>query len=262
MMRALWSSASGMAAQQKHIDIISNNISNVNTVGFKGSRADFQDLIYQTLRPAGTINLAGAQIPTGIQIGHGTQLVATPASFSQGVLRETDSPLDLAIQGNGFFKVLLPDGKEVYTRAGAFNRDSEGRIVTPDGLLLHPGVTIDANLTDVRITQDGAVLAKSPAEDNFTPVGNIQLYIFPNPRGLHNMGRGLYAATEAAGVAQQGVPGQEGFGLIQAGMLEMSNVQIVDEMVGLIVAQRAYEVSSKAIQTADEMLGIANNLRR
>jgi len=262
MMRALWSSATGMAAQQKHIDVISNNISNVNTVGFKGSRADFQDLVYQVLRPAGTVNLAGAEIPTGIEIGHGTLLVATPTNFGQGTFRNTDNPLDLAIQGNGFFKVMLPDGKEAYTRAGTFNRDSEGRIVTVDGLLLAPGITIDANLTDVSITQDGAVQAKSPAEDNWTVVGNIELHIFPNPRGLHNTGRGLYVATETAGLAQSGTPGQGGFGFIQAKMLEMSNVQIVDEMIGLIVAQRAYEVNSKAIQTADEMLGIANNLRR
>ena len=262
MMRALWSSASGMVAQQKNIDVISNNIANVNTVGFKGSRADFQDLVYQVFRPPGAVNLAGAEIPTGIEIGHGTQLVATPTRFSQGDLRETDSPLDLAILGSGFFKIQLPDGREAYTRAGTFNRDGKGRIVTVDGLLLDPEITIDANSADVDIRQDGTVLAKSSGEDQFSQVGSIQLYIFPNPRGLQNIGRGLYTMTEAAGDALLGTPGQEGFGIIQSKMLEMSNVQVVDEMIGLIVAQRAYEVNSKSIQTADEMLGIANNLRR
>ena len=262
MMRALWSSASGMIAQQKHIDVISNNIANVNTVGFKGSRADFQDLVYQVIRPAGAINLAGAQIPTGIEIGHGTQLVATPTRFAQGDFKETEDRLDLAIQGDGFFRIKLPDGRKAYTRAGAFSRDSQGNFVTADGLLLDPPVRIPSEATETLITADGAVLIKNPGEIEFTQQGSIQLALFPNPRGLQHAGRGMYIPSEAAGDELLGAPGQNGMGTIQSGMLEMSNVKIVDEMVGLIIAQRAYEANSKSIQTADEMLSMANNLRR
>ncbi|MCH8294008.1 flagellar basal-body rod protein FlgG [Candidatus Poribacteria bacterium] len=262
MMRALWSSASGMIAQQKHIDVISNNIANVNTVGFKGSRADFQDLVYQVIRPAGAINLAGAQIPTGIEIGHGTQLVATPTRFAQGDFKETEDSLDLAIQGEGFFRIQLPDGRKAYTRAGAFSRDSQGNLVTADGLLLDPPVQIPSQATETLITADGAVLVKYPGEIEFTQQGSIQLALFPNPRGLQHAGRGMYIPSEAAGDEILGAPGQNGMGTIQSGMLEMSNVKIVDEMVGLIIAQRAYEANSKSIQTADEMLSMANNLRR
>jgi flagellar basal-body rod protein FlgG len=264
MMRALWSSASGMMAQQKHIDIISNNIANVNTVGFKGKRADFQDLIYQVLRPAGTTNQPGAEIPTGIEIGHGTHLVATPTRFRQGDLKETANELDLAIQGAGFFRVRLPDNSFAYTRAGTFNRDSDGRIVTVDGLPLDPEITIAANVTPngISITPDGTVNVRAPEDEAFSQAGRIELFLFPNPRGLEQAGRGLFLANDAAGDVQQGTPGRDGLGRVQSQMLEMSNVQIVDEMVGLIVTQRAYEVNSKSIQTADEMLGIANNLRR
>ena len=261
-MRALWSSASGMIAQQKNIDVISNNISNVNTSGFKRSRADFQDMIYQTIRPAGAINLSGAQIPTGIEIGHGARLVATPRMFSEGSLQETGNPLDLAIAGDGFFQVKMPDDTISYTRAGNFSHDKDGRIVTADGLPMEPEIIIPPGSEHIYVTNDGDVQVKQPGQTDGQSVGQIEIARFVNPAGLHGIGHSLFAQTEASGASDVGKPGENGLGTIEGRTLEMSNVQIVDEMVGLIVAQRAYEVNSKAIQTADEMLGIANALRR
>jgi len=263
MMRALWSSASGMVAQQKNIDVISNNISNVNTAGFKRSRADFQDMIYRTIRPAGTINLSGAQIPTGIEIGHGARLVATPRMFAEGSLQETGNPLDLAIAGAGFYQVKMPDDTIAYTRAGNFNLDKNGRIVTADGLPLEPEIIIPPDVEQhISITNDGDVQVKQPGQTDGQSVGQIEIARFVNPAGLHGIGHSLFVQTEASGAPDVGKPGEKGLGTIEGQTLELSNVQIVDEMVGLIVAQRAYEVNSKAIQTADEMLGIANALRR
>jgi len=263
MMRALWSSASGMIAQQKNIDVISNNISNVNTAGFKRSRADFQDMIYQTIRPAGAINLSGAQIPTGIEIGHGARLVATPRMFSEGSLQETGNDLDLAIAGDGFFQVKMPDDTIAYTRAGNFSLDKDGRIVTADGLpLVEPEIIIPPGAEHIYVTDDGDVQVTIPGQTEGQSVGQIEIVRFMNPAGLHSLGHSLFVQTEASGAPNPGKPGENGLGTIERQTLEMSNVQIVDEMVGLIVAQRAYEVNSKAIQTADEMLGIANGLRR
>ena len=262
MMRAMWSAASGMVAQQKNIDVISNNISNVNTVGFKGSRADFQDLIYQIVRPAGTLNQLGTEIPTGIEIGHGTQLVATPTRFSQGDLKDTEDSLDLAIQGTGFFKIQMPDGQFAYTRAGAFTLDSARSLVTASGYPLDPSITVPAEASEILISEDGTVSIRLPGQIESNLIGNIQLSTFPNPRGLQHAGRGLYLPTGAAGDEAMGTPGKDGIGTLRSGMLEMSNVKIVDEMVGMIVAQRAYEANSKSIQTADEMLNAANTHRR
>ncbi len=264
MMRALWSSASGMTAQQKHIDVIANNIANVNTTGFKKETLYFQDLVYQTLRPAGAMNMAGTQLPVGIEIGHGTRLVATPRIFSPGGLQETENKLDMAIEGPGFFQVRLPDGNIGYTRSGFFRQDGNGQLVTPEGLLLDPPVIIPPEIphTNIFITADGNVLAQRPDQTDQESMGSIQLALFPNPAGLGHMGGGIYQPTSAAGNPIVGAPGTNGLGMIKSGALEMSNVQIVDEMVALIVAQRAYEVNSKSIQTADEMLGIANGLRR
>ena len=261
MMRALWSSASGMVAQQKNIDVISNNISNVNTVGFKGSRADFQDLIYQVIQPAGTLNQERT-IPTGIEIGHGTQLVATPTRFVQGDLKDTEDTLDMAIQGEGFFRIRMPDGQTTYTRAGAFTLDGTGNLVTANGLPLDPSLQVPPEAEDVLIAEDGTVSTRAAGDIDPTIVGNIQLTLFPNPRGLQHAGRGLFKVTSAAGSEMLRTPGQQGAGIIRSGMLEMSNVKIVEEMVGMIVAQRSYEANAKSIQTADEMLGTANTLRR
>ena len=261
MMRALWSSASGMVAQQKNIDVISNNISNVNTVGFKGSRADFQDLIYQIIQPAGTLNQERT-IPTGIEIGHGTQLVATPTRFAQGDLKDTEDRLDMAIQGEGFFRIRMPDGQTTYTRAGSFTLDGTGNLVTPNGLPLEPLLQVPPEAEDVMIAEDGTISTRAAGDIDPTIVGSIELALFPNPRGLQHAGRGLFKLTSAAGSEMIRTPGQQGAGIIRSGMLEMSNVKIVEEMVGMIVAQRSYEANAKSIQTADEMLGTANTLRR
>jgi len=262
MMRALWTAASGMNGQQYKIDNTANNLANVNTTGFKKSRVDFQDLLYQTVRYAGTPVTAGAQIPTGIQIGHGVRPVATQKLFTQGTFQQTDNPLDLVIEGDGFFQVLLPDGSVRYTRDGAFKRDSDGRLVTSDGFPLEPEIRIDDDALSVNIGSDGTVSVQMAGEDTPVTIAKIQLARFVNPAGLKSEGRNLYAATAASGNPIVGEPGLDGFGNIAQGYLEMSNVQVVEEMVSMILAQRAYETNSKAIQAADEMLQTANNLRR
>jgi len=262
MIRALWTSASGMLAEQFNIDAISNNLANVNTTGFKRTRVDFQDLLYQTLKSAGSSNSVGAQIPTGIQVGHGTRPVATQRIFSQGDYQETGNPLDLVIEGDGFFQVLLPDGNIAYARAGAFKQDSQGRIVTSDGYVLEPEIAIPASALDIAISADGTVQVSLPGETDPRQIGSITLAKFANPAGLSSIGRNLYVPTAASGQGIVGTPGLDGFGTLVQRSLEISNVKVVEEMVNLIVAQRAYEINSKAIQTADEMLSIANNLRR
>lgn len=262
MMRALWTAASGMTAQQFKIDTVANNLSNVNTTGFKKARADFQDLLYQTVRHAGSPVSAGAQVPTGIQIGHGVRPVATQRIFTQGTFQQTDNPLDLVIEGDGFFQVLLPDGGVRYTRDGAFKKDSTGRIVTSDGFPLEPEILIDDDAISISIGTDGTVSIMRPGQVEPEPVDNILLARFVNPGGLRSEGRNLYAATAASGDPIVGVPGLEGLGSLAQGYLEMSNVQVVEEMVSMIVAQRSYESNSKAIQTADDMLQIANNVKR
>ena len=261
MIRSLWTAASGMMAQQLNTDVIANNLANVNTTGFKRSRADFQDLLYQTLRPAGTSDTAGSQIPVGIQVGHGTRPIAIQKMFTQGDYQDTGNELDMIIEGDGFFQVLMPDGSTAYTRAGSFKQDSQGRIVTSDGFLMIPEITIPQETLRVAITSDGTVQAQTSDQD-MEQLGGIQLARFSNSPGLSSMGRNLYLPTAASGSPMTGTPGIDGFGTIVQRSLEMSNVQVVEEMVNLIVAQRAYEINSKAIQTADDMLSIANNLRR
>ena len=260
MMRALYTSATGMNAQQLNMDVIANNLANVNTAGFKHSRADFQDLLYQEIRPAGATVAQGAQSPTGLEVGLGVKPGATETMFQQGTFQETGNNLDVAIEGEGFYKVLLPDGTPGYTRDGSFNRDSQGKIVNSDGYALQPEITIPADAASVSIGKDGTVTVDrgKGAEE----VGKIGLTRFANPAGLQHLGGNNFKATDASGNATDGVPGQEGFGTLAQGSLEMSNVQIVQEMVNMITAQRAYEVNSKAIQTADEMLSTANQLRR
>ncbi len=261
MMRSLWTAGSGMVAQQLNIDIISNNLANVNTAGFKKSRVDFQDLLYQTIRVAGTPVVQGAQVPTGIQLGHGVRPVATQKVFGEGEIKQTDNPLDLLIEGDGFFRVMMPDGTVAYTRDGAFKKDGNGTMVTSDGFPLDPLITIPENAVSVSIGTDGTV-SFMLADGTLQNAGPIQLFRFINPAGLSNFGRNLLRETQSSGVAIPGTPGMEGFGTLAQGYLEMSNVQVVEEMVNMIVAQRAYEVNSKAIQAADEMLQTANNLRR
>jgi flagellar basal-body rod protein FlgG len=262
MIRGLWSAASGMLAQQLNVDVIANNLANVNTTGFKRSRVDFQDLLYQSIRLPGAQAAAGIQVPTGIQVGLGTRPVAVHKIFSQGDFQQTGNPLDLVIEGDGFFQVLMSDGTIAYTRDGAFKLDSQGRIVTSDGFVMEPEIAIPVGATQISIGADGNVSVTIPGQSSPQIVGQIQLARFVNPGGLASIGRNLFKATAASGQPIQGNPGTDGFGTIGQGFLEMSNVKVVEEMVSLIVAQRAYEVNSRAIQAADQMLEIANTLRR
>ncbi|MBE3574419.1 MAG: flagellar basal-body rod protein FlgG [Firmicutes bacterium] len=262
MIRGLWTAASGMIAQQLNIDNIANNLANVNTTGFKKSRVDFQDLIYQTIRVAGTPVIQGAQVPTGIQLGHGVRPVATQKVFTEGEIKQTDNPLDLLIEGEGFFQVLMPDGTVAYTRDGAFKKDGSGRVVTSDGFALEPELVIPPDATSISIGTDGTVSVMVAGNDQAQQIGQIQLARFVNPAGLSSIGRNLFRPTAASGNPETGTPGLQGLGTLAQNYLEMSNVQVVEEMVNMIVAQRAYEVNSKAIQAADEMLQTANNLRR
>ena len=262
MLRTLWIAASGMHAQSLNIDVISNNLANVNSNGFKRSRADFQDLLYETLRPAGTASAAGNDVPTGIQVGHGTRPVAIQKIFLQGEYQHTQNELDTAIEGDGFFQILQPNGEYAYTRAGAFKLDNEGRFVTSDGFLLEPQISVPSDSTQVAIGTDGTVSVLRAGEVEADEVGTIQLSRFVNPAGLESIGRNLYLPTSASGVAISGTAGEDGLGTITQGYLEMSNVSVVEEMVNMIMAQRAYEINSKAIQTADEMLQMANSVKR
>jgi len=262
MLRSLWTAASGMIAQQFNIDTIANNLANVNTVGFKRSRVDFQDLLYQTIRYAGSPVTAGAQIPTGIQVGHGVRPVSTERIFTTGTFKQTDNPLDLLIEGEGFFQILLPDGTTAYTRDGAFKVDGQGRLVTSDGFTLQPEITIPPDAVSINVGTDGTVTVVVSGSNQPQTLGQIQLARFINPAGLRSLGRNLFAATAASGEAMVGTPGLDGLGNIAQGYLEMSNVQVVEELVNMILAQRAYESNSRAIQAADEMLQTANNLRR
>jgi len=251
-----------MAAQQVNIDIISNNLANVNTSGFKKSRADFQDLLYQNLRTAGTTEAQGSQVPTGIQVGLGTRLAAVQKIFTQGDFKETGNPLDLVIEGDGFFQVLMPNGETAYTRDGSFKLDAQGRIVTSDGYPLQPEIAIPAEATSISVGSDGTISVTIPGQNAPQEVGQLQIVKFINPAGLTSIGRNLLTQSAASGDPVVDTPGLNGLGTLAHGFIEMSNVQVVEEMVNMITAQRAYEINSKAIQTADEMLGIANNLRR
>jgi len=262
MIRALWTAASGMQSQQKSIDVVANNLANVNTTGFKRSRADFQDLMYQNLKTTGAPSTNTTQVPTGIQIGLGTRLAAVSKIFSAGDFTQTGNELDLAIEGDGFYQIQLPDGTTGYSRAGAFKRDSTGRVVTSDGYPLLPEIVIPSTATKINIGTDGTVSVTQSGQSATTSVGNIQLASFSNPAGLSSQGKSIYLPSDASGAAVTGTPGQNGLGTVSQGNLEMSNVNVAEEMVNMIVGQRAYEINSKAVQAADEMLQTANNLRR
>lgn len=260
MIRALYTAATGMEAQQLNIDVISNNLANVNTTGFKRSRADFQDLLYQTLRAPGAASSTETTIPTGIQVGLGSRPAAVQKLFTQGDFQQTGNEMDIVIEGNGFFQITQPGGAIAYTRAGAFKVNANGEIVNSDGYLLEPSVTIPSGTTKITIAQDGTITATVGGVPS--QIGSISLARFVNPGGLDSIGRNLYLPTVASGDAVTGTPGQDGFGTIAQGFLEASNVNIVEELVGMIIAQRAYEINSKAIQASDEMLQTASNLRR
>jgi flagellar basal-body rod protein FlgG len=249
-----------MQAQQMHLDVIANNLANVNTTGFKRSKIEFQDLLYQTNRSPGADQGGGNQLPTGLQIGHGSQPVATARIFTNGELTQTDERLDIAIQGEGFLEVQLPDGSRAYTRDGALKTSSDGSVTTSDGLKLQGGwQPIPSGTTGITIAPTGEVTLDGP---NGKQSFRVQLVRFNNPAGLQSLGRNLYKETDASGAAELGNPGENGFGEVAQGFLEMSNVKVVEEMVKLIMAQRAYEVNSKAVQSADDMMQQSNNLRR
>jgi flagellar basal-body rod protein FlgG len=260
MVRSLYSSASGMEAQQANLDVIANNLANVNTTGFKRSKIEFQDLLYETTRTPGAEQGAGTQLPTGLQIGHGSRVVATSKVFTEGELTQTGEQLDLAINGDGFFQVQMPDGTLAYTRDGALKRSSTGQVTTSDGLPLQGGFQpIPAGTTSITISSSGEVTTTSASgTSNF----QVQLVRFTNPAGLNSIGGNLYTESLASGTPETGTPNESGFGALQQGYLEMSNVKVVQEMVNMIVAQRAYEVNSKSVQSADEMMQESNNLRR
>jgi len=262
MIRALWTAATGMQGQQTNIDVIANNLANVNTVGFKRSRSDFEDLIYQTQKEAGVNTTSNTVEPTGIQIGLGTQLADVSKNFMQGSLQETGNPLDLAIQGSGFFQITMPDGTIAYTRAGDFKLDNNGRIVTTDGYPLSPEITVPQDTTSISVGNDGTISVLEAGQTTPTQLGQIQLAFFANPAGLKAIGQNLFQQTVSSGTPTLGTPGINGLGTINQGYLEMSNVSVVQEMVDMIAAQRAYETNAKVIQTSDQMLQTANNLKQ
>jgi flagellar basal-body rod protein FlgG len=261
-LRALWTAAVGMQGQALNIDVISNNLANVNTTGFKRSRTDFQDLFYQSLRIAGAASSSGTEVPTANQIGLGTKVAAVAKIFTQGDYKQTENELDVAIDGRGFFQITTPEGEIAYTRAGAFKLDGDANIVTSDGYLLEPQITVPTNAIQLTIGADGTVTVLNAGETEPSEVGNIQTARFANPAGLTGIGKNLFMESETSGTPTTGTPGEDGLGTISQGYLEMSNVNVVEEMVYMILAQRAYEINGKAIQTADEMLQMANNVKR
>jgi len=262
MIRALWTAGTGMSVNQANLDVVANNVANVNTSGYKKSRADFQDLMYTTLRLQGVTSEDGNQIPTGIQIGHGAMLAAVQKVFVQGDYQQTGNELDVAIEGKGFLQVTLPSGDRAYTRDGSLKRDSEGRMVTSDGYPIEPTITIPQNTTSISIQSDGTVSATVQGESSPQQIGAIELATFSNLAGLKATGKNLFLETDASGSPVVGKAGSEGLGTMLQGYLEMSNVNVMQELVNLIIGQRAYEVNTKAIQAADEMLQMTTSIRR
>ena len=254
MMRSLWTSKTGMEAQQTQLDVISHNLANVATNGYKKSHAVFEDLMYQNLRQTGAASSEQTQLPTGLQVGLGVRTVATSRQFSQGGLQQTTNSLDVAIKGNGFFQVQMPDGTTGYTRDGAFQLNATGQLVTNNGQLVQPGVTIPPNAQSVTIAQDGKVSVSMPGQAAPQAVGQLTLASFVNPAGLEPRGQNLFTETAASGTPVAAAPGADGMGALSQGFIETSNVNVVEELVAMIQTQRAYEVNSKAITTSDQML--------
>lgn len=261
-MRSLSIAATGMQAQQMNVDVISNNIANINTTGYKARRAEFQDLLYQNqLRVGSNSSADGTVVPTGVQFGLGVKTAAVYRIAQQGNLQQTSNQYDLAIQGKGYFQVRLPDGTNAYTRAGSFQLSSTGQIVTADGYVVQPGITVPPNAVDVTIDQSGDVLATISGQVQPQNVGQLQLATFPNEAGLTALGNNLLQDTAASGQPTLGVPGSPGFGTLSQGFLETSNVNVVQEISNLITAQRAYEMNSKVIETSDQMLSTLTQMR-
>jgi flagellar basal-body rod protein FlgG len=259
MIPALWISKTGVDAQQTRMNVISNNLANVSTTGFKRSRAVFEDLLYQNVRQVGAQSSQDTQLPSGLMLGTGVRTVATEKLFTQGNIIQTGNSLDLALQGRGFFQVLLPDGTVSYTRDGSFQVDADGQMVNANGYVLQPGITVPENAISVTIGSDGVVSALTPGATAPTQLGNLELADFVNPAGLQAMGDNLFLESAASGSPQTGTPGQNGLGTIVQGSVESSNVNVVEELVDMIETQRAYEMNSKAITTTDQMLAYVNN---
>ena len=262
MMRSLFVAATGMGGQQRQIDTVANNLANVSTVGYKKSRNNFQDLLYQIERAAGTPSSQNTTVPVGIHHGHGVKHVSTEKVFTEGDLKNTGQELDIAIEGRGFFQILQPNGAIAYSRSGNFQKDQNGRVVTQDGFPLEPEIIVPQDTRQVQIGLDGTVSVLVGEDPLPTPIGTIQLARFANPAGLTPLGKNLYSPTAASGNAVVENPGVNGMGTLIQSFLELSNVSVVDEMINMIIAQRAYEVNSKAIQTSDEMLQTANQIIR
>lgn len=262
MIRALYTAASGMAAQQTNIDNVAHNLANVNTAGYKKTRMEFEDLVYQQTKAAGSPTSTSGEAPIGLEIGLGTRPVATARDFSTGNLRSTSNPLDLAIEGRGFIQLSMPDGNVGYTRAGSLHLSAEGALVTADGYPVEPQITIPPNATSVSISRDGIVSVAIAGQSAPQQVGTIELASFQNPAGLAAAGSNIYTVTTASGEPTTGVPGSDGMGTLTQGFLEESNVSVVEEMVNMILGQRAYEANSRVVKAADDMLQQVNSLAR
>jgi flagellar basal-body rod protein FlgG len=262
MIRALYTAASGMNAQQTNIDNVAHNLANVNTTGFKKSRMEFEDLVYQQTKAPGSPTSTTGEAPVGLESGLGVRTVASARDFSRGNLRSTNGPLDLAIEGDGFFQVALPSGETGYTRSGTFHLSAEGNIVTNDGYQLEPAITVPANTTSITVSKDGIVSAMVAGQATAQQVGTIETASFSNPAGLAAQGGNIFKATSASGDPQVGAPGSDARGSIAQGFVEDSNVSVVEEMVNMILGQRAYEANSRVVRAADEMLQQVNQLVR
>lgn len=261
MFRALWNAASGMESQQTNLDVITNNLANVNTTGYKRQRANFQDLMYQTLIPAGEASsLEGNQVPTGLQVGLGSRLSSVQKIFLQGSLKTTNNPLDVAIQGNGFFTLKLPDGRTAYTRDGTFSIDGKGRMVTPDGLTTNPQIVVPGNAKSIHIAPDGEVTATVAGQTAPRKLGQLVLAQFINPAGLSSRGNNLFMESASSGKAALSSPGVNGAGRLQSGFLETSNVNVAEELVNMVIGQRAYQMDASSIRTVNRMLGYTATL--
>ncbi|OGI01622.1 MAG: flagellar basal-body rod protein FlgG [Candidatus Melainabacteria bacterium GWF2_37_15] len=260
MLRSLTTAATGMLAQQLNIDVISNNLANVNTTGYKKSRAEFQDLLSQTIKASGAQIFQGTVQPVGIQVGLGTKTSATVKEFSEGAFKSTGGKLDMAIEGDGFFQVLMDDGSIGYTRDGSLKMDANGQLTTSDGFIIQPQMSIPSDALDITITPDGKISYRTAGNSDQTELGSLTLAKFANPAGLSSIGKNLYVETAASGKATEGTPGQEGFGTLQQGFIEGSNVQVVEELINLIQAERAFEANSKLIKSSDEILRILNRM--
>jgi len=262
MLRALYTAASGMEAQQLNIDTIAHNLANINTTGYKQRRAQFQDLLYQDIRAAGAANTANTDVPTALQVGLGTRPVATEILFGQGDFASTNNPLDMVIQGNGFFQIRQVNGQLAYTRNGQFHLNKDGNLVTSEGDLLEPQITIPPDQISLFIGSDGTVSVVQAGQTDAQKIGQIELALFPNPAGLQNLGKSLFVPTQSSGQPITGTAGENGLGTLLSGFSEQSNVSVVEEMVSMIISQRAYEANSKVIRTADDMFTQANNVVR